>query len=610
MLNKKTNVNSFMRWLLITVTASLIVLTIILGIGLSLHYIYKNKIIIGVYAAEQNLGGKTVDEAKEILRAAVDDFKQSGLHYKYNDHTVSLQTDITSADLDNVYSLISFFPDETIEKLWLIGHEQGYLKNYWQQIRHLIIPKHYAVTIETNIERLEESLKDNFSQFETITSSAQPIINSVEDIEITPHKLGLNFIYNDVIKETTNNSARLDNNTIELQREIFFPTVTSNEITEDQINSLKDFLKENTYLTLTYNNKNWSIDPLTYRPWIIFDKRDQKIILSLDKKQFTEYLENNIANEINQEPQDAKFDIQNGRVVEFQNSRDGRELNTEATIELVNSTFFNGENSTFDLVVAEQKAKLAVGDTNDMGIVEKIGEGRSNFVGSPSNRIHNIKTGAAAINGLIIKPGETFSLITALGPIDGEHGYLQELVIKGDKTVPEYGGGLCQIGTTTFRAAYGSGLPIVERRNHSYRVSYYEPAGTDATIYSPKPDMRWLNDTNNNILIQTRMEGTELIFEYWGTRDGRIATATEPRIYNIVRPPETKYIETTELEVGEKKCTERAHNGADAEFTYTVEYPDGEIKEQTFTSHYVAWPEVCLIGVESEVEADTEIIEE
>ncbi|MFW0862653.1 MAG: VanW family protein [Candidatus Komeilibacteria bacterium] len=599
-----------MRWLLIIVTASLVVLTLILAVGLGLHYIYKNKIIVGVYAAEQNLSGKTIDEAKEILRSSVDNFKQSGLHYRYNDHAVDLQTDVTSADLDNVYSLISFFPDETIDKLWLIGHEQGYLKNYWQQIRHLIIPKHYAIVIEANSDRLEESLKDNFSQFETITSSALPIINSNEDIEITAHKLGLNFIYENVIEQTIYNSSRLDNSTIELQREIFFPTVTSNEITDDQVNSLKDFLNENKYLTLTYNDRNWSIDPATYKPWIIFDKKDQKIVLSLDKKLFTEYLESNVANIIDQEPQDAKFDIQNGRVVEFQNSRDGRELNTEGTIELVNTSFFNSEDSTFGLVVIEQKAKLAVGDTNDMGIVEKIGEGRSNFAGSPNNRVHNIRTGAEAINGLIVKPGETFSLITALGPIDGDHGYLQELVIKGDKTVPEYGGGLCQIGTTTFRAAYGSGLPIVERRNHSYRVSYYEPAGTDATIYSPKPDMRWLNDTDSNILIQTRMEGTELIFEYWGTSDGRIATATEPRIYNIVRPPETKYIETTELKPGEKKCTERAHNGADAEFTYTVEYPDGEIKEETFTSHYVAWPEVCLIGVDPEEVVEEKIIEE
>ena len=91
----------------------------------------------------------------------------------------------------------------------------------------------------------------------------------------------------------------------------------------------------------------------------------------------------------------------------------------------------------------------------------------------------------------------------------------------------------------------------------------------------------------------------------WGTSDGRIASRTTPVIYNITRPGPTKYIETLDLAPGEKKCTEHAHNGADAYFDYKVTYPDGEIKEEKFYSHYVPWQEVCLIGVE-ELSKDNE----
>jgi len=149
-----------------------------------------------------------------------------------------------------------------------------------------------------------------------------------------------------------------------------------------------------------------------------------------------------------------------------------------------------------------------------------------------------------------------------------------------------------------FRTALGTGLPITMRRNHSYRVSYYEPAGTDATIYSPWPDLKFINDTGNNILIQSRIEGDNLFFDFWGTSDGRIATRTTPVIYNIVRPGPTKIIETLDLEPGVKKCTEHAHNGADAYFDYTVTFPNGEVREKRFNSHYVPWQEVCLVGVE------------
>jgi len=249
-------------------------------------------------------------------------------------------------------------------------------------------------------------------------------------------------------------------------------------------------------------------------------------------------------------------------------------------------------------LVAVTPVKIATGDVNDLGIKELIGRGVSNFKGSPKNRRHNIAVGAKSLNGILIKPGEEFSLLKALGPIDGEHGYLQELVIKGNRTVPEYGGGLCQIGTTTFRAALRSGLPITQRQNHSYRVVYYEPAGMDATIYDPWPDFRFLNDTGFYILFMARVEGDDLIFDFYGTKDGRkvVINPDPPKIFNITGPGPVRYIDSTDLKPGEKKKLESPHSGADTYFKYTVTYPSGEVKEQEFKSHYVPWPEVWLVG--------------
>ena len=267
------------------------------------------------------------------------------------------------------------------------------------------------------------------------------------------------------------------------------------------------------------------------------------------------------------------------------------------------------------------KSKINNETINDLGIKEIIGTGHSSFRGSPKNRRHNIRTGAEAVNGTLIKPGEEFSLIKTLGEINKETGYLPELVIKDNKTIPEYGGGLCQIGTTLFRATIASGLPVTQRRNHSYRVSYYEPAGTDATIYDPWPDYRFINDTKKHILIQYRIEGDDLYFDFWGTKDGRIATSTYPTIYNITRPEAEKIIETLDLKPGEKKCTEHAHNGADAYFDYKVEYSKNNppldkedekdlIRETRFKSHYSPWREVCLLGVEKLSTSTEDIIEE
>jgi len=288
-------------------------------------------------------------------------------------------------------------------------------------------------------------------------------------------------------------------------------------------------------------------------------------------------------------------------VAEFVASQEGRTIDIKFSTENIEKLLTDSADLKSELTISVVKPKTSNQDVNDLGIVEVIGIGESDFKGSPVNRVHNIGVGAKWLNGMLIAPGEEFSLVKALGEIDGEHGYRQELVIKGDKTIPEYGGGLCQIGTTVFRAALASGLPITERRNHSYRVVYYEPAGMDATIYNPWPDLKFINDTGKYVLMQTRIEGTKLYFDFWGTKDGRVAMTTQPVIYNIVAPPAKKVIKTTDLAPGTTKCTERAHNGADAKFDYRVQYPNqAEPKEVIFYSHYVPWQEVCLLGVTAE----------
>ncbi|OIO47408.1 MAG: hypothetical protein AUJ28_00865 [Parcubacteria group bacterium CG1_02_37_51] len=590
-----------MKWLLIIITTSLILITLLLALGFALHKYYGNKYIHGLSVAHQKIGGLQKDSVNKIIQERIDNYKQKGLDYSFNSHTLHLDTTISSVELEMSYDLVHYQLEETFAALWQIGHERGYLNNFWQQIKHLIRPTNYPLLTEFDQDKFISVLQSNLEQYETVGHNARPEIISVDEINVLPHELGMAFDYLKIARLSQDQSHQLNPDTINLQLHLNFPTVLDTDINTDQINDLKDFLNQEKILSLQYDQENFNILPTDYQEWLIFINEQGSINLAFNSELMSQYLETNIAPSINIETRDAKFDITNGRVSEFQGSQDGQKLNTTDTINNINLTFFIEEASEYDLVVNEKKAKIAVSDINELGIREIIGMGRSNFVGSSTNRVHNIRTGAAAINGLIIKPGETFSLITALGEIDAAHNYLPELVIKGNETIPEYGGGLCQIGTTTFRAAIDSGLPIIERRNHSYRVAYYEPAGFDATIYNPKPDLRFKNDTNNNIIIQARLEGTELIFEYWGTKDGRNVYYTAPTIYNITSPGPTKWIETTKLEPGQEKCTERAHNGADAEFDYAVTYPDGTKEETTFTSHYVAWPEVCLRGIEEPI---------
>ncbi|OGI25193.1 MAG: hypothetical protein A3J76_03300 [Candidatus Moranbacteria bacterium RBG_13_45_13] len=252
--------------------------------------------------------------------------------------------------------------------------------------------------------------------------------------------------------------------------------------------------------------------------------------LSIDDESLNQYLEN-AKNETRVNPENAKLSFEEGLVSAFSVSKNGYEINTEKSLEKIRETLKgNSYAKDIEIETSTLKPEISSADVEQYGIKELIGSGVSNFRGSPKNRIHNIGVGAKRFSGVLIKPGEEFSFIKTLGPVDKSTGYLPELVIKVDKTIPEYGGGMCQVSTTCFRAALNSGLKITARTNHAYPVQYYAPQGTDATVYIPSPDLKFMNDTPGYILIQTHIEGTQLTFDFYGTSDGRETKLVGPTV--------------------------------------------------------------------------------
>lgn len=234
-----------------------------------------------------------------------------------------------------------------------------------------------------------------------------------------------------------------------------------------------------------------------------------------------------IALEVDQTAHDAALEIKDNVAVNFDPGQKGQSVDLYALRQSLISDMV-----LIDLPVVESAGKDTLADTNDLGINELVATGESNFTGSPKNRIHNITVGAKKFNGLIIMPGEEFSFNKYLGDVDDVHGFLPELVIKPEGVTPEFGGGLCQVSTTTFRAAMKAGLPITARRNHSFAVQYYAPQGTDATIYPGSSDLKFVNNLTSSILIRTRVEGRKLFFDFFGTKDDRVVAFDGPSVYD------------------------------------------------------------------------------
>jgi len=210
---------------------------------------------------------------------------------------------------------------------------------------------------------------------------------------------------------------------------------------------------------------------------------------------------------------------------------DGRSVPKSRLIAGINLAANNNIDSVPVPVITE-KAPINISDNlKNLGINELLSTGYTTYYGSPANRMFNIKHGITKYNGLLVQPGEEFSFNKILGEVDGSTGYLPEKIIKKGKIEVEYGGGICQVSTTLYRALLFAGLPITERNPHTLKVSYYSQvlgAGLDATIYPGVSDVKFINDTPASILIQSYAEGSKAYFKLYGTNDGRIAEMDGP----------------------------------------------------------------------------------
>lgn len=323
-----------------------------------------------------------------------------------------------------------------------------------------------------------------------------------------------------------------------------------------------------------------------------------------------EALEKTIAplkNKIEIEAVEALFNFDNGRVVAFRPSSDGRAIDMEAFKKELSGHFPQLAQGTLDkqitipIPVMIIKPRVQTADANNLGIKELLGIGSSKFVGSILNRVYNIELAASRLNGLLVAPGETFSFNQMLGDVSKFTGYKEAYVIKDGKTILGDGGGVCQVSTTLFRAVLNSGLPIVERHAHSYRVGYYEQdmgPGFDATVYSPSVDFKFKNDTANYILIQVYPNTIDktLAFALYGTSDNRKVTISRPVVTNQTPPPEDRYQDDPTLPLGIVKQVDFKAAGANVFFTRSVQKEGQVIIEDKFNSNFRPWQAVYLRG--------------
>jgi vancomycin resistance protein YoaR len=315
-----------------------------------------------------------------------------------------------------------------------------------------------------------------------------------------------------------------------------------------------------------------------------------------------------LSDKYNKPAENALFNYENGKVTAFKIEKNGIAINQDLAIAELSKkldTIATSKTPTILYTITDStiKPEVTLSAINDFGITEEIARGVSNYSGSIPERVYNVLLASSKFNGVLIPKGSEFSFDKIIGDISSQSGYKPAYVISNGRTVLGDGGGVCQVSTTLFRAALNAGLPITERHAHAYRVHYYEndsKPGLDATIFSPTVDFKFKNDTPEDILIQMEVdkENNILTFIFYGKKDNRMVTLSEPKVYDVVGAPEPLYQDDPTLKRGIVKQVDWAAGGAKSVFHYHVEKDSKTIIDQDFYSVYQPWKAVYLVGVQ------------
>jgi vancomycin resistance protein YoaR len=290
---------------------------------------------------------------------------------------------------------------------------------------------------------------------------------------------------------------------------------------------------------------------------------------------------------------DARFyQIQNQWIAK---QRSAWRLDLPATRAVVLSALKN-QALTARAVLSSQPPKRRVEDFFKQGIRHYFGGGTSNFSGSPSYRVQNIIAAAKQIDARYLAPKAIFAFNQSI-TLSAKQGFVLGNIIRGSTLSKELGGGICQVSTTVWRAAYQAGLPILERHQHSYRVAYYDPPGFEATVFASSKNLRFRNDTKSLLWMQLEwdVETGELGLHFFGIRPERQVQISKPRITNEKPAPQDRFVPDKEVKLGEVKIISGAEPGMQTRIDRVVKYNSGRVTQDSTRSRYVPWAAIYAV---------------
>jgi vancomycin resistance protein YoaR len=299
---------------------------------------------------------------------------------------------------------------------------------------------------------------------------------------------------------------------------------------------------------------------------------------------------------LNRRARNAGFAVSSDGSVGLIPSRPGRALSVRVTEANLFRAALSSDNRVARVVVSTSQPERTTREARAMGIRGLVG-GYETIYGGDANRIHNVQLVARLIDGTLIAPGQTFSFNRATGARTADKGFREAPVIINGELQTGLGGGVCQVSTTVFNAAYEAGLKITARTNHALYISHY-PLGRDATVNYPDVDLRFVNDTPHWLLLRTFVGSYSLTVGLYGApQHRRVVTQTRPLV-DTGPPPVTRQPDSSLIK-GDSVLEDAGEPSRSTSVRRLVYQRGKLIYDDTWYSSYRAEPKIVLVGTKA-----------
>jgi vancomycin resistance protein YoaR len=341
-------------------------------------------------------------------------------------------------------------------------------------------------------------------------------------------------------------------------------------------------------VTLTSPNGDVAISPERLSTFMTIEPDGNLLAIAFDSPALAQWLlEQNP--DLENRARNARFVFDDDHQIKVRTGIPARALDVEVLGDAVFAAV-SGTARSGPLPYVEQSPEITSDDLGIEDLEKRVVSFSTPMTPRGYSRELNLANAARLITGTVLQPNDTFSLTEALVPINRERGFVEAGVIINGEPAQGMGGGLSQISTTLYNAAYHAGLEDVEHRPHSEWFPRY-PAGREATLYTGSIDLKFKNDTPYAIVINSYLENGRIYVDLWSTPHYEVEASSSGHF----NPTTAKYRTKTDT-----PCSPSSPKGGFTVTDYRKVYLDGEIvKDETQTWTYRAVP-----GIRCEPDAE------